>query len=130
MRGDHDNLSRGAAQRVLRLLIDNESMDDALEAPTPVAITIPDSVPHDSADLYRDAFGPERDLIAALAEAGVPQPEVGFESAGGIPISVAWPDRTIAADNGLNSHDRADLEAEGWTVLPLEGLVAVLARAE
>ncbi len=55
--------------------------------------------------------------------------KVGFESAGGIAISIAWPDRTIAADIGLESRDRFDLEAEEWTVLALAELVVQLDRA-
>ena len=99
---DHDDLSRGAAERLLRLLIENEGMDDSVEEAVPITVVVPDSVPSEWAELYRETFGAERDLIAALAEAGVPRPEVGFESAGGIPISIAWPDRTIAADSGLD----------------------------
>jgi ATP-dependent helicase YprA (DUF1998 family) len=126
---DHDDLSRGAAEQVLRRLIDNEGpIDDQAEAP-PEEVEIPDSLPSDWVTLYRDAFGSERDMLLALAEAGVAQPEVGFESNGGIPISIAWPDRTIAADIGLDPRERDDLEAEGWTVLALAEVIERLAPA-
>ncbi|MGO4442191.1 DUF1998 domain-containing protein [Mycobacterium sp. 2YAF39] len=94
---DHDYLSRGAAEQVLRRLVENEGAVD-------VQITeaaVPDSLPPDWVPAYRSAVGSERDMVLALAEAGVIRPELGFESAGGIPISVAWPDRLIAASLGL-----------------------------
>ena len=46
-------------------------------------------------------------------------PELGFESAGAIPVPLAWPDRLLAADLGLDDADRDDLKAEGWKVMEL-----------
>lgn len=122
---DHDYLSRGAAEQVLRRLVENQGVVD-------VQITeqaVPDSLPADWAPAYRSAVGSERKMVLALAEAGVLRPELGFESAGGIPISIAWPDRLIACEFGLETADRAELEAEGWTVLSLEELSAQLLGA-
>jgi hypothetical protein len=122
---DHDYLSRGAAEQVLRRLVENKGVVD-------VQITeqaVPDSLPADWASAYRSAVGSEREMVLALAEAGVLRPELGFESAGGIPISIAWPDRLIACEFGLETADRAELEAEGWTVLSLEELSAQLVGA-
>jgi hypothetical protein len=89
----------------------------------------PESLPSDWVQAYRSAVGSEREMVLALAEAGVVRPELGFESAGGIPISIAWPDRLIACGFGLETTDRAELEAEGWTVLSLEELSAQLVGA-
>lgn len=122
---DHDLLSRGAAERVLRRLVDNEGTVD-------VQITehaVPDSLPSDWVQAYLSAVGSEREMVLALAKAGVGRPELGFESSGGIPISIAWPDRLIACEFGLETADRAELEAEGWTVLPLDKLSAQLVDA-
>lgn len=123
---DHDYLSRGAAEQVLRRLVENEGHVD-------VQITeeaVPDSLPAEWVPAYRSAVGSEREMVLTLAEAGVVRPELGFESAGGIPISIAWPDRFIACEFGLETADRAELEAEGWTVLSQEELAGELVVAE
>ena len=126
---DHDYLSRGAAEHVLRRLIENEGALDSSLAEKPEPIEMPDSLPGDWVETYEAAFGSERDLLIALAEAGAARPELGFESAGGVPISIAWPDRFIAADFGFDVQERFDLEAEGWKVLPLNELLSMLANA-
>ncbi len=120
---DHDDLSRGAAEQVLRRLIENTGAVDMAAAADFELDSVPDSLPADWAGLYRSAFGTEREMLLALAEAGIARPELGFESAGGVPIAVAWPDSFIAVDYGLDAPDRNDLEAEGWTVLPLADLL-------
>ena len=94
------NASRGAAEEVLRRLIDNAGAMDLSAAAETEVVDIPASLPRDWVALYEAAFGSERELLVALAEAGTPRPEVGFESAGGVPISIAWPDRLIAALKG------------------------------
>ncbi|MDP7701397.1 DEAD/DEAH box helicase [Mycobacterium sp. TY815] len=122
---DHDYLSRGTAEQILRRLIDNE-LAEQFEISEPEETPIPDSIPEEWKDLYRNAFGVERELLTALAERGAPRPEVGIESGGGTPISIAWPDRLLALDIGLEDDDRRDLKAEGWTVLTLEKLLKTL----
>ena len=123
---DHDNLSRGAAEQVLRRLMDNVGEVDT--PPDVEQVVIPDSLPRDWIRLYENAFGSERDLLVALAEAGAPRPDLGFESAGGVPISIAWPDRLVAADIGLVPEDRDELVQEGWRVFPMPELVGVLKK--
>lgn len=118
---DHDDLSRGAAEQILRRLVDNAGPIDEAAGPG-----IPDSLPAGWAPIYAAAVGSERELIIDLADAGVLRPELGFESPGGIPISFAWPDRSIACEFGLEHADRSELEAEGWTVLSFDELVTVL----
>ena len=124
---DHDYLSRGAAEEVLRRLIDNDGAMDLSAAAETDVVEIPALLPRDWVALYKAAFGSERELLVALAEAGAPRPEVGFESAGGVPISIAWPDRLIAADVGFEPEDLLELKAEGWKVLPAERLAGALA---
>lgn len=124
---DHDYLSRGAAEEVLRRLIDNAGAMDLSSATETEVVDIPASLPRDWVALYEAAFGSERELLVALAEAGAPRPEIGFESAGGVPISIAWPDRLIAADVGFEPEDLLDLKAEGWKVFPPEKLAKALA---
>jgi hypothetical protein len=124
---DHDYLSRGAAEEVLRRLIENAGAMYLSSAAETENVEIPASLPRDWVALYEAAFGSERELLVALAEAGTPRPEVGFESAGGVPISIAWPDRLIAADIGFEPEDLLELRAEGWKVLPPEELANALA---
>jgi ATP-dependent helicase YprA (DUF1998 family) len=125
---DHDHLSRGAAEQVLRRLVENEGVVGA-QVKGSTADPVPDWLPEEWVRLYQAALGAEREMLLRLADSGVAVPELGFESGGGIPISIAWPDRLIAAEFGLETEDRIELEAEGWTVLPLDELSAVLAEA-
>ena len=125
---DHDYLSRGAAEEVLRRLIENSGAVELAAATEAEVIEIPDSLPREWIPLYEAAFGAERELLIALAAVGVPRPEVGFESAGGVPIAIAWPDRLVAADLGLEDADKIDLKAEGWTVVSPQKLDRALAR--
>jgi ATP-dependent helicase YprA (DUF1998 family) len=120
---DHDDLSRGAAEDVLRRLIDNSSGSGVRGTVSSAVEVAPASLPQDWLYLYHSAFGMERDLLVALAEAGVSRPELGFESAGGIPIAIAWPDRLVAVDYALDAPDRDELKTDGWTVCPLDQLI-------
>ncbi|OZM79671.1 DEAD/DEAH box helicase [Pseudonocardia sp. MH-G8] len=115
---DHDELSRGAAEQVLRRLIaDHGEIDTAYTQPS-APPSAPDGLPVDWADIYSNAADDERQVLMTLAQSGVPRPELGFESAGGIPISLSWPDRLVAVDLALDETDRTDLIAEGWRVVP------------
>ncbi|MBU8833321.1 DEAD/DEAH box helicase [Mycolicibacterium goodii] len=119
---DHDHLSRGAAQRVLRQLLVQSDGTDAVDGGLRID-EVPESLPEDWEEVYRSAFGQERQIIQTLAYAGAARPELGFEAANGVPIPIAWPDRLVAADYGLEATDRTDLVAEGWTVLSMDALV-------
>ena len=120
---DHDDLSRGAAEQVLRRLIDHAGPVDIVSAQDFEFDALSASLPAGWARIYQEALGTERDIVLALAEASTLRPELGFESAGGIPVSLSWPDRFVAVDHGLEATDREELEAEGWLVLPLAELV-------
>lgn len=122
---DHDDLSRGAAEQVLRRLLSGTGQVDGLDGPA----VLPEALPDGWAGLYTSAVGAERELVLALAEAGVARPELGFESAGGIPISISWPERLVASEFGLQTEDRAELQSEGWTVLSFEELQGHFAKA-
>lgn len=113
---DHDELSRGAAEQVLRRLLDNVGNIDSSYSQPVAAAAAPAALPADWAETYAVATGAERALLILLAEGGAARPELGAESAGGIPIPVSWPDRLLAADLGLQEEDKRDLKAEGWTV--------------
>ncbi|MFM8856973.1 MAG: Zn-binding domain-containing protein [Actinomycetota bacterium] len=126
---DHDYLSRGTAEQVLRRLIDNDLAGNS-DAQKSEELDLPDGLPEGWADLYRGAFGVERELLMALGEGDAPRPELGFESAGGTPISIAWPDRLVALDIGLEEEDRRDLKSEGWKVLPLAELLQFFAKED
>ena len=65
------------------------------------------------------AYSPvEMDFVRTLAEStGLPVPQVGFETADGIPVPVAWVDQRIAADVNLSDEDRVDLISTGWLII-------------
>jgi hypothetical protein len=118
---EHDLLSRGAAEQVLRRLV---ASGDSVTNPE-----APKWLPVDWRQVYQAAVGAERDVVLALARAGVPLPELGFESDGGIPISIAWPSRMVASDFDVEPDDRRELEADGWTVLSIDEVAAALSPA-
>lgn len=66
----------------------------------------------------------ERVLLAQIKELGLPNPIVGYETAGGIPLSISWPKLKVALAEGLDIADTIDLAAEGWTIHsdPLDSL--------
>jgi hypothetical protein len=101
---DHDELSRGDAAEILRSLLGAEGS----------------AVPSGWEQAFSLANGAERAVLQLLAEHGVPVPDLGSESDGGVPIGISWADRQIALEvEDLGDEDRRDLLAEGWAVLPL-----------
>lgn len=114
---DHDELSRGAAQQILRKLVDDAGLIDSAYSTT--AADLPAEVLPGWEAAFRAASAEERALLAVLAEAGVPVPEVGYESAGGVPIAICWPERLAALDFDLDQADREDLSREGWVLIPI-----------
>ncbi|MGM0578736.1 MAG: DrmB family protein [Myxococcota bacterium] len=54
------------------------------------------------------------DLVAALRRAGAPVPSAGEELAGGVPVELAWGDRSIAVV--ASEVDSTGLKSAGWTV--------------
>ncbi len=68
--------------------------------------------------LLEEALEDERELLVALAAAGVGDPpELGLESDSGYALSLAWPDRKIGVLIDDDSEACAALEHEGWTIL-------------
>jgi ATP-dependent helicase YprA (DUF1998 family) len=115
---DHDELSRGAAEQILtRLLAGSGTIDPAYTLPITTSAVAGADLDPAWAELHVAASTSEQAVLLVLEKAGTLRPELGFESAGGIPIPLAWPDRLLAADLGLDDADRGDLKAEGWKVV-------------
>jgi ATP-dependent helicase YprA (DUF1998 family) len=125
---EHEYLSRGAAEQVLQRLIHDDSSGDSsvLERDE---VDVPAVLPSGWATLYRNALPAERAMLVALAEGGAPRPELGFESAGGIPISISWPEHLVAVNFALDDQDREDLVSEGWSVEAVPDLIGRFAEA-
>ena len=71
----------------------------------------------------------ERQLLGELAQhPGMPVPDIGEESAGGIPMDFSWSDQKVVVLFEPEDEDIADLTAEGWTVVKptVEDIVATL----
>lgn len=113
---DHDDLSRGAAHQLLTRLLHGTGEVAAFVQPE--AEEPPDDLRPEWVDLWRQASAAERKLLSGLAERGTPLPQLGVESAAGIPIPVSWPGSLAALTFGLDDNDIRDLTAEGWVVLP------------
>lgn len=70
-----------------------------------------------------------RPLVEALAQAGIPAPEVGFELSGANGTvagmaEFAWPDRSLALLDGSMAEFVGTFESAGWTALSLEDAIA------
>lgn len=101
---DHDELSRGDAAEILRSLLGSEDS----------------AVPSGWEQAFSLANGGERAVLQILAEHGVPVPDLGSESNGGVPVGISWADLQIALEvEDLGDADKRDLAAEGWVILPL-----------
>jgi ATP-dependent helicase YprA (DUF1998 family) len=112
---EHDDLSRGAAEVILRRLLHGS---DAWKPGTREPAGSGPEVSAEWAAVFELATAAEREPLDLLLRSSVDCPELGTESEGGIPVPIGWPARRIAADVALASVDRNDLQAEGWRVLP------------
>ena len=74
-------------------------------------------LPADWAELAALATDEEKEIIATLASASVPLPEMGVETGGGIPLSFVWPGRRVAIALGLQDGEADMLADEGWTLI-------------
>jgi ATP-dependent helicase YprA (DUF1998 family) len=59
----------------------------------------------------------EGSVLHALAEAGVPVPELGAEVEDGIPLDLSWPTAKVVFDLSLDPDTRHELERAGWSVV-------------
>lgn len=123
---DHDELSRGAAEQILRRLVAGQGSIDPRYS-RPASEDLPEGLTAEWEASFTLSSPDERKVLITFAVAGIRPPEVGVESAGGVPMSFAWPDKLVAVDHDLESADITDLEAEGWTVVPAE--VATVEKA-
>lgn len=105
---DHDGLSRGAAAAILQTLL----------GAAHTSVAGPD-VPPDWEQVYSVALKFEREVLVRLAKLGYPRPEIGVESAAGVPVPISWSEQQTALDFELTADARRDLADDGWTVLPI-----------
>ncbi|MFD3707121.1 DEAD/DEAH box helicase [Nocardia sp. NPDC058658] len=62
-----------------------------------------------------------RALIAELAKAGVPQPEIGIEEGRHYwPVELAWPSSKVVVVEGFDSDRDSGLRGDGYRVIPAE----------
>ncbi len=74
----------------------------------------------------------EAELLRALSAGGSPLPEQGYETDGGLPIDLAWPDARIAVLISSDPDAVAELTDDGWNVIDPDPqrLLALLAPGE
>ncbi|MDQ2845590.1 MAG: DEAD/DEAH box helicase [Actinomycetota bacterium] len=84
------------------------------------------------ADVPADTLSPaERSLLVELDRRKLIAPTIGWESADGIPLDIAWPNRRVAVVLDLSVADRTELEHEGWTLVAADpdAIAHALSRA-
>ncbi len=99
----HELLSRGAAKLVLETLLGDST---------------------DSQVAGADASPEEDGVSAALAiieAAGLPHPDLGWETDDGLPVPVSFPQFRVAVDVDFYPEDRVELQDLGWVIVPAEG---------
>lgn len=64
---------------------------------------------------YDDVSAAERELMLALAAAGLPVPDIG-EEINGIPLEISWPTAKVAVNTGMATDERDELLQAGWVV--------------
>lgn len=117
---DHEELSRGEAAAVLHQLMEAGGAQPITESQDVTGL------PDEWQLVYDSASAEERALLRGLAIAGLPVPEVGHETSGGLPIPISWPSARVALVDSLNEEDRAELDSEGWTLLPIGDPVSIV----
>ncbi|HLS49765.1 MAG TPA: DUF1998 domain-containing protein [Actinomycetaceae bacterium] len=108
---------------------------DTQVVPSSVLATEPEaSLTEEWQALMTEALEDERSALEVVARAGVPLPELGYETERGVPVDIAWPDQHVAVLVADSSDD--GLTEDGWTVLRVgvddvaERLPSLLAREE
>ncbi|MGC3954923.1 MAG: DEAD/DEAH box helicase [Propionicimonas sp.] len=96
----------------------------AAPAPPP-SIAVP-VVSIDWASLIGQATEAERQILEVLSQHAIPKPELGYESEGGIPMSLVWPDQHLVVMVDLSDGERSELESEGWDVVDVDGAIGRL----
>ena len=59
----------------------------------------------------------EQDLVTALADEGVGEPDYGAEVGDGIPVDFSWPEVKVAVLDDTDEDTERELAAEGWVVV-------------
>lgn len=59
----------------------------------------------------------EKDLIEDMASADVAVPELGYETANGLPLDISWPEHRVVVEIDFPKAERDELAADGWTLV-------------
>ena len=99
-----------------------DAIDGSLEASAPPDDDLPSTsgLTPEWSRLHDSALSAvERELIVALATAGVPMPVQGYETADGTPLDLAWPTLRMAVTTDVGKGE-AD-----WTIIALDDDTAI-----
>lgn len=88
----------------------------------PPSATIP-VIALDWASLVEQATEAEQQILEVLSRHPIPKPELGHESVGGIPMSLAWPDERLVIVVDLSNDERGELTDEGWSVVDVDDAI-------
>ena len=103
--------------RTAPTVIGTRTLADSADAVAAIGAAPSPSLSPEWQELYDNGTDVEKQLVVALAEAGVDLPTQGDETAEGIPLSLAWPQQHVVVDFGYSAADRADLGAAQWHVV-------------
>ncbi|MBX0301094.1 DEAD/DEAH box helicase [Cryobacterium sp. 1639] len=108
-----------------RLLADSAEIVALSQVPSaeigPVDLIMGAELVGEWAALHDIATEAERVFLRELAALeAMPVPEVGLETADGIPVPFAWKTVKVAAGDAFTDEDIRDLEGSGWIVVPLD----------
>ena len=78
------------------------------------------------ASLISQATEAEKAILETLSRHAIPKPELGYESDGGIPMSIAWPDERLVVVVDVSDDERDELAGEGWSVVQIDDAIAKL----
>lgn len=97
---------------------------EGLATPTPEPAVEPEPVAASGLtgpwrDVYDEVSASERELVAMLAAAELPIPDIGEEFRG-IPLEISWPDHKVVVDIGIADDEREQLSAAGWALTAAE----------
>ena len=95
-------------------------------APKPPPSAAVPVVSTDWESLIGQATEAEKMILETVSRYSIPKPELGYESEGGIPMSLAWPDQRLVIVVDLSDGERDELADEGWSVVDVDELIARL----
>ena len=95
-------------------------------APAPPSSVVEPIVSAGWASLISQATEAEKAILETLSRHAIPKPELGYESDGGIPMSIAWPDERLVVVVDVSDDERDELAGEGWSVVQIDDAIAKL----